>query len=109
MRRAGQTPHGARPNREGASGSPGMRAGSARHNLRVGRLSRAAMLGPEEWPSRLEQSGGQNSAYRSGCNISFSFNNLLTSNCLSGHNSVHFAQRDAPMARVNITKQIKTA
>src|ERR1700688_3657571 len=55
MRRAGQTPHGARPNREEASGGPsgfaGMRAGSARHNLRVGRLSPAVMRGPEERPS----------------------------------------------------------
>jgi hypothetical protein len=79
MRRAGQTPHGARPNREGASGSPGMRAGSARHNLRVGRLSRAAMRGPEEWPSRLEQSGGQNSAYRSGCHKHIIFHQLIDS------------------------------
>ncbi len=55
-----------------------------------------------------EQSGRQNSAYRSGCHISFSFNNLLTSLDRSGHNSVHFANRDAPVARVNITKQVKT-
>src|SRR4051794_13554403 len=55
MRRAGQTPHGARPNREGAWGGlnkpPEARACSARHNLPVGRLSRAVMRGPEEWPS----------------------------------------------------------
>src|ERR1019366_2272680 len=56
MRRAGQTPHGARPNREGfpseASALAGTRAGSARHTLRVGRLSLAVMRGQEECPSR---------------------------------------------------------
>src|ERR1700686_3125943 len=54
MERAGQTPHGARPNREGAGSERKLRlarAGSARHNLRVGRLSCAVMRGPEEWPS----------------------------------------------------------
>jgi hypothetical protein len=55
MQRAGQTPHGARPNREGAYAKRKLqrvRAGSARHNLRVGRLSCAVMRSPEEWPSR---------------------------------------------------------
>ena len=33
-----------------------------------------------------EQSGGQNSAYRSGCHISFIFINLLTRAALSVHN-----------------------
>jgi hypothetical protein len=50
MRRAGQTPHGARPNRE----EVGLRLGTCwlgASNLRVGRLSRAVMRGPEEWPS----------------------------------------------------------
>src|SRR5450432_3277960 len=50
MRRAGQTPHGARPNREEARLRPdACRLGAP--NLRVGRLSRAVMRGPEEWPS----------------------------------------------------------
>ena len=50
MQRAGQAPHGARPNREEAW----LRSGACRlgaPNLRVGRLSRAVMHGPEEWPS----------------------------------------------------------
>jgi len=54
MQRARQTPHGARPNREGAYAKRKLRwarAGSARHNLRVGRLSCAVMRSPEEWPS----------------------------------------------------------
>src|SRR6478609_8191644 len=54
MQRAGQTPHGARPNREGAYAKRKLRrvrAGSVRHNLRVGRLSCAVMRSPEEWPS----------------------------------------------------------
>ena len=37
-----------------------------------------------------EQSGGQNSAYRSGCHKHFIFINLLTRAQLSVHNSVHF-------------------
>jgi hypothetical protein len=37
MQRAGQTPHGARPNREEVPASAGARAGPARHHLRVGR------------------------------------------------------------------------
>src|SRR6266852_8587063 len=50
MERAWQTPHGARPNREEARLRPGAcRLGAP--NLRVGRLSRAVMRGPEEWPS----------------------------------------------------------
>src|SRR6267154_2374865 len=49
MERAGQTPHGARPNREEAWFRPGAcRLGAP--NLRVGRLSCAAMRGLEEWP-----------------------------------------------------------
>src|SRR5260370_548010 len=55
MCRAGQTPHGARPNREEArcrraSFRPGA-CWLGAPNLRVGRLSRAVMRGPEEWPS----------------------------------------------------------
>src|SRR5215472_720969 len=47
MEAAGQTPHGARPNRGGRPS--GRRAGSVRHNFRVGRWSRTAMHGLEEW------------------------------------------------------------
>ncbi len=57
MPRAGQTPHGARPNREEVRGfdfriraADTCRLGAS--NLRVGRLSRAVMRGPEEWSSR---------------------------------------------------------
>jgi len=66
MSRAGQTPHGARPNREGVPASAGcvparrVNRAPARasafdgcsENLRVGRLSYAVMCSPEEWPSR---------------------------------------------------------
>jgi len=47
MRGAGQTPHGARPNREGVA--PKARACLlGAQNLRVGRLSHSAMNGLEE-------------------------------------------------------------
>src|SRR5207253_10322950 len=71
MWRAGQTPHGARPNREGP-----------RVRLRTCRLGASQPPGrslephsnarPRGMTVLLEQSGRQNSAYRSGChNLSY--------------------------------------
>src|SRR5581483_11776620 len=50
MRQARQTPHGARPNREGVRGNPNTCRLGAFH-LRVGRSSYTVMCGLEEWPS----------------------------------------------------------
>src|SRR5580692_587139 len=67
MQRAGQTTHGARPNRKGVRGF-GRGHVPAR---RVQPSGRSLEPRSDAWPRGmtvpLEQSGGQNSAYRSGC------------------------------------------
>ena len=62
---AGQTPPGARPNRGGRHGAKALMQGCFSPVARVGRVRRAAMRVPEEWPSRRPATGvGQNPAYR---------------------------------------------
>src|SRR5882724_4112260 len=67
MRRARQTPHGARPNREGAEASAlgACRLGAPQPPGRS--LEPRSNARPRGMTVPLEQSGGQNSAYRSGC------------------------------------------
>jgi hypothetical protein len=85
MLRAGQTPHGARPNREEVPASAG-RVPARRASLppaRVFGLRWCALKPPgrsleprsDVWPRGMAvpPEGGQNSAYRSGCLL---FNNL---------------------------------
>jgi hypothetical protein len=73
MRRAGQTPHGARPNREGVRdfGSDTCRLGASQPP------GRSLEPRSNAWPRGMivlpEQSGRQNSAYRSGCHMYFVF------------------------------------
>src|SRR5271169_356508 len=75
MRQAGQTPHGARPNREGAWGGlnkPCLRRVPARCAKPPGRsLEPHSNVRPRGMTVPPEQSGGQNSAYRSGCHKVF--------------------------------------
>jgi hypothetical protein len=67
MQRAGQTPHGARPNREGARNF-GFAHAPARRVKPPGRsLEPGSDAGPRGMAVPPERSGGQNSAYRSGC------------------------------------------
>jgi len=74
MQRAGQTPHGARPNREGpgvgVKTSPGItcRLGASQPPGRS--LEPRSNARPRGMTVLLEKSGRQNSAYRSGCHIS---------------------------------------
>src|SRR4030081_99975 len=68
MRRAGQTPHGAKPNREGFSGQTFGDAGNA---CRLGAPQppgRSLEPRSNAWPRGMTvpPQGGQNSAYRSG-------------------------------------------
>ena len=73
MRRAWQTPHGARPNREEA-GDFGLRHVPARCVKPPGRsLEPSSNAGPRGMTVLPEQSGRQNSAYRFGC---FLYNGL---------------------------------
>ena len=69
MQRAGQTTHGARPNRKGVRGF-GCGHVPAR---RVQPSGRSLEPRSDAWPRGMtvppEQSGGQNSAYRSGCRL----------------------------------------
>jgi hypothetical protein len=82
MTRAGQTPHGARPNRKEVRGF------SRGHVLArcVKPSGRSLEPGSDAWPRGMAVAQhpccGQNSAYRSGCLLSFSINNLLTSSRL---------------------------
>src|SRR5258707_9265791 len=67
MQRAGQTPHGARPNREGARNF-GFAHAPARRVKPPGRsLEPGSDAGPRGMAVPPERSGGQNSAYRFGC------------------------------------------
>src|ERR1700726_2372210 len=71
MQRAGQTPHGARPNREGARNF-GFAHASARRVKPPGRsLEPGSDAGPRGMAVPPERSGGQHSAYRSGCHKLF--------------------------------------
>ena len=70
MHSAGQTPHGARPNREGFPASlracwDACRLGAPQPPGRS--LEPRSNARPRGMTVPLEQSGGQNSAYRSGC------------------------------------------
>src|SRR5438105_3831944 len=95
MRRARQTPHGARPNREG------VRNASFEHVLarRVqppGRsLEPRSNARPRGMAVPPEQSGGQNSAYRSGCH-----------KCLLRLPLIMFAE---PQAKALISTWVETA
>src|ERR1700730_5340198 len=67
MQRAGQTPHGARPNREGARNFGSAHAPARRVKPPGRSLEPGSDAGPRGMAVPPERSGGQNSAYRSGC------------------------------------------
>ena len=67
MQRAGQTPHGARPNREGARNFGSAHAPARRVKPPGRSLEPRSDAGPRGMAVAPERSGGQNSAYRSGC------------------------------------------
>ena len=87
MPRAGQTPHGARPNREEVRGF-GRGHVPARCVKPSGRsLEPRSDARPRGMAVPPEQSRGQNSAYRSGCHLVFQYQ-LLTSPPLGMQNGV---------------------
>ena len=78
MQRAGQTTHGARPNRKGVRSLVLTDQGFGHVQARCVQPSgRSLEPRSNAWPRGmtvpLEQSGGQNSAYRFGCHTSFIF------------------------------------
>src|SRR6202795_2998367 len=105
MRRAGQTPHGARPNREGVQ----FRLGACRLGAPQP-PGRSLEPRSNAWPRGMTvpPQGGQNSAYRSGCHNLFTVISLLTTSSVSVHNSVHFSLENTLMARVNILQRVRT-
>jgi hypothetical protein len=78
MSRAGQTPHGARPNRKGVR-DLGLGHVPARCVKPSGRsLEPRSNARPRGMAVPQEQSCGQNSAYRSGCQQTFPFDHFQT-------------------------------
>jgi hypothetical protein len=106
MRRAGQTPHGARPNREGPRVRPRTcRLGASQPPGRS--LEPRSNAWPRGMTVLLEQSSRQNSAYRSGCHNLIKISNLLTRARRGSVNSVHFCE-EYSVVRVNILRQVRT-